>query len=232
MKRTFLSLSLGILLLAPLSAMAAGSQASKWSEAEKLSYVFGTQVGEVSNTNNLSIDMKFLERGFNDVVGKKKLALTPEQINAILTGYQKKIMAKQKARLESKRAENARMGKKFLAANKKKKGVVTTASGLQYKVIKKGSGPKPAATDRVRVHYRGKLIDGTEFDSSYKRKRPAEFGLSQVIKGWTEGLQLMNVGSKYEFYIPSGLAYGKNGPPGIGPAQTLIFEVELLKILK
>ncbi|MEE9352507.1 MAG: FKBP-type peptidyl-prolyl cis-trans isomerase, partial [Thiotrichaceae bacterium] len=109
-------------------------------------------------------------------------------------------------------------------------GVKVTASGLQYKVIIKGEGAKPEATDKVKVHYRGTLIDGKEFDSSYKRNQPAEFGLNQVIKGWTEGLQLMNVGSKYEFYIPSGLAYGQNGPPSIGPDQTLIFTVELLDI--
>ncbi len=107
-----------------------------------------------------------------------------------------------------------------------------TSSGLQYKVIKNGNGPKPTTSDKVKVHYRGTLIDGKEFDSSYKRNKPAEFGVSQVIKGWTEGLQLMNVGSKYEFFIPEDLAYGKNGPLSIGPSQTLIFEVELLEIIR
>ena len=103
---------------------------------------------------------------------------------------------------------------------------------MQYRVIKKGDGPKPTASDKVKVHYRGTLIDDTEFDSSYERNQPALFGVSQVIKGWVEGLQLMNVGSKYVFYIPENLAYGKNGPPSIGPSQTLIFEVELLEIIK
>ncbi len=131
---------------------------------------------------------------------------------------------------KSASAENAKKGQAFLDANKKKDGVTVTASGLQYKVITNGEGAKPEATDKVKVHYRGTLIDGKEFDSSYKRNQPAEFGLNQVIKGWTEGLQLMNVGSKYEFYIPSGLAYGPNGPPSIGPNQTLIFTVELLDI--
>ncbi len=131
---------------------------------------------------------------------------------------------------KSASAENIKKGQSFLDANKKKDGVKVTASGLQYKVITKGEGVKPKATDKVKVHYRGTLINGKEFDSSYKRNQPAEFGLNQVIKGWTEGLQLMNVGSKYEFYIPSGLAYGPNGPPSIGPDQTLIFTVELLDI--
>ncbi len=130
----------------------------------------------------------------------------------------------------AKGSENIRKGLAFLGANKKKVGVKETASGLQYKVITMGEGAKPEATDKVKVHYSGTLIDGKEFDSSYKRNQPAEFVLNQVIKGWTEGLQLMNVGSKYEFCIPSGLAYGPNGPAGIGPNQTLIFTVELLDI--
>ena len=122
-------------------------------------------------------------------------------------------------------------GQAFLAENGKKEGITTTASGLQYKVLVAGSGKKPKATDTVKVHYRGTLLDGTEFDSSYKRKEPIEFGLNQVIRGWTEGVQLMSEGSKYEFYIPSNLAYGPRGAGGdIGPDETLIFEVELLAV--
>ncbi len=122
-------------------------------------------------------------------------------------------------------------GQAFLAENGKKEGVTTTATGLQYKVITEGAGKKPKATDVVKVHYRGTLLDGTEFDSSYKRKEPIEFGLNQVIRGWTEGVQLMSEGSKYEFYIPSPLAYGSRGAGGdIGPDETLIFEVELLAV--
>ncbi len=237
MKRTFLSLTLSILLLAPLSAMAAGSgnsktQSGRWSETERLSYIFGTKIGEVSKDNEMTIDMKLFSQGLNDVVGNKDLALSPSQIRASMANFQKKVMAKRRAQLKSQRAANAKEGREFLAANKKKKGVVTTPSGLQYRVIKKGNGARPTASDKVRVQYRGKLIDGTEFDSSYKRNKPAEFGLKKVIKGWTEGLQLMKEGAKYEFYIPASLAYGKNGPPVIGPEKTLIFEVELLKILK
>jgi len=237
MKRTFLSLSFCLLLLAPVSALAAGSghaktDAGKWSETERLSYIFGTKIGEVGKNNDMTLDMKLVSRGFNDVAGGKDLALSPAQVRASMSNFQKKVMAKRKSNLTAKREANAKEGIKFLAANKNKKGVKTTPSGLQYKVIKKGNGPKPTAKDKVSVHYRGKLIDGTEFDSSYKRNKPAEFGLNKVIKGWTEGLQLMNVGSTYEFYIPAKLAYGKNGPPVIGPEKTLIFEVKLLKIIK
>lgn len=127
--------------------------------------------------------------------------------------------------------ENLQIGKNFLEENKKKDGMSTTLSGLQYEVISDSDGPKPKAVDSVEVHYKGSLIDGTEFDSSYKRGESASFPLDRVIKGWTEGLQLMNVGSKYRFFIPSELAYGAEAPPAIGPGATLIFEVELLGII-
>ncbi len=128
-------------------------------------------------------------------------------------------------------AENMRLGTEFMEANKAKDGVSTTASGLQYEVIRASDGPSPNATDNVEVHYSGTFIDGGEFDSSYKRGTPARFPLDRVISGWTEGLQLMSVGSKYRFCIPADLAYGENAPPAIGPGQTLIFEVELLGIV-
>ncbi|MFQ5353330.1 MAG: FKBP-type peptidyl-prolyl cis-trans isomerase [Thermodesulfobacteriota bacterium] len=237
MKRILLALSISLMMMSPVSSFAADSSAaknaaSKWSEAQTLSYVFGTKIGDVSRDNKIDIDTELLLKGIDDRVKGVELALTDEQMNLAMSSFQQKVMAQRKAELESKRKDNAIEGKKFLEANKKKKGVVTTASGLQYKVIKEGSGPMPKATDKVKVHYRGTLIDGTEFDSSYKRNKPAEFGLKQVIKGWTEGLQLMKVGSKHELYIPAKLAYGKNGPPMIGPEKTLIFEVELLDIVK
>lgn len=127
--------------------------------------------------------------------------------------------------------ENLRLGASFLEANKEKAGVRTTSSGLQYEVVRNSDGPMPKVTESVEVHYRGTFIDGTEFDSSYKRGEPAKFPLDRVIRGWTEGLQLMSVGSSFRFFIPSQLAYGENGPPAIGPGATLIFEVELLGII-
>ncbi len=231
MKRIFLSTVLGIALVASSTAFAA-SQGSKWTQSQKLSYIFGTRIGEVSKNNDVALDMKLVNQGINDVIKGNKRALDKDEIRSSMATFQKKVMAKRKADLEAERKANAEEGRKFLEANKKKKGVKVTASGRQHRVIKQGKGPKPTASDRVRVQYRGKLIDGTEFDSSYKRKKPAEFALKQVIKGWTEGLQLMPEGSTYEFYIPAELAYGKNGPPVIGPNRTLIFEVTLLKVLK
>jgi FKBP-type peptidyl-prolyl cis-trans isomerase len=156
--------------------------------------------------------------------------MSQTEINIFMAALQKKAQEKAQAAMQVAGAENSKVGQAFLDANKEKDGVKVTDSGLQYKVIMEGDGAKPKATDKVKVHYSGTLIDGKEFDSSYKRDQPAEFMLNQVIKGWTEGVQLMNVGSKYEFYIPSGLAYGPNGPPSIGPDQTLIFTVELLDI--
>ena len=140
------------------------------------------------------------------------------------------MQEKQATKMEEMKGKNVEEGKAFLEANKAKEGVVTTESGLQYKVIEAGEGDKPGPTARVTVNYAGKLLDGTEFDSSYKRGEPATFGLNQVIPGWTEGLQLMSPGSKFEFWIPSDIAYGERGPPAIGPNATLNFVVELLSV--
>jgi len=237
MKRTLLALSISLMMIGTVSlcttdAVSASKSASRWSESQKMSYIFGTRIGDVSKSNKVAIDSKLMVKGLNDSINGGDLALTKHEITRTMKAFQKKMMAGRKSNMQSKGKDNAMEGRKFLEANKKKKGVVTTASGLQYKVIKEGTGEKPGASDKVRVHYRGTLIDGTEFDSSYKRNKPAEFGLRQVIKGWTEGLQLMKVGAKYELYLPANLAYGHNGPPSIGPDKTLIFEVELLDIVK
>jgi FKBP-type peptidyl-prolyl cis-trans isomerase len=150
-----------------------------------------------------------------------------DQVRQVLTTFEKDMTQKVQASAQKNKTE----GEKFLADNKKKEGVKTTASGLQYKVLKEGSGPQPQGSDVVTVNYRGTLIDGTEFDSSYKRGQPATFPLTGVIKGWTEGLQLMKVGSKYQLFIPSNLAYGERQMgPDIGPDSTLTFEVELLDV--
>jgi FKBP-type peptidyl-prolyl cis-trans isomerase len=206
------------------------SAAAKWSDSQKISYILGTQIGNYSKQGEFEVSIELFAKGLNDIINGNELAMTQAEIRSFMTAWQQKEQGKAQVALKAAGAENAKKGQAFLDANKKKDGVKVTASGLQYKVITKGDGAKPKATDKVKVHYRGTLINGKEFDSSYKRNQPSEFGLNQVIKGWTEGLQHMNVGSKYEFYIPSGLAYGPNGPLSIGPDQTLIFMVELLDI--
>jgi len=213
---------------------AGGGQSSTkgWSEADKLSYIVGVQLGQLSKTSELDLNIELIERGLNDFTQESEIALSPQQIQKFMADLQSKEEAKQLAALEALSAKNLKAGQAYLEANKTKKGVKVTASGLQYRVITEGDGAKPAPSDRVKVHYRGTLVDGTEFDSSYKRGESAEFAVSQVIKGWGEAVQLMKVGSKYEFYIPENLAYGKNGPPSIGPSQALIFEIELLDIVK
>jgi len=199
---------------------------------DSVSYSIGTDIGSNFKQQELEINVDALAKGLADALADKDLEITDVQSAQILNRFQKEMREKMQAKNDAEAAENAKKGEEFLAENKKKDGVKVTASGLQYKVIKQGNGPKPKLTDKVKVNYRGTLIDGTEFDSSYKRGTPAEFPLNGVIKGWTEGLQLMPVGSKYEFYIPAELAYGARGPQTIGPNQTLIFEVELLEIVK
>jgi FKBP-type peptidyl-prolyl cis-trans isomerase FklB len=168
-------------------------------------------------------------RAIKDVLGDKKPQLTQDEMQKVMETFQQKQMEKQMAAGD----KNEKAGQDFLAANKKKEGVTETASGLQYKVVKPGSGDKAKATDTVVVHYKGTLINGTEFDSSYKRNEPATFPVNRVIPGWTEALQLMNVGSKYQLAIPSKLAYGQRGAGGaIGPNETLLFDVELIEIKK
>jgi len=206
---------------------------------ERLSYSIGLQLGTSLKEIKKDIDFSIAVQGIEDSFNDKKLRLTKEEIMKELTAFSKKmqekqmkIMEEQKKKMEALGKENKKQGEEFLSENKKKKDVVTTKSGLQYIVLSKGKGKKPKATDQVKVHYKGTLIDGTEFDSSYKRGEPVIFPANQVIPGWTEALQLMNVGSKYKLFIPSDLAYGKQGPPQIGPNATLIFEVELLSIEK
>ncbi|MDP6923510.1 MAG: FKBP-type peptidyl-prolyl cis-trans isomerase [Candidatus Scalindua sp.] len=206
------------------------SAAAEWSESQKLSYILGTQIGNFAKQSEFEVNLELFAKGLDDTAKGNEPAMSQTEISIFMAALQKKAQEKAQAAMEVAGAENAKVGQAFLDANKEKDGVKVTESGLQYKVITEGDGAKPKATDKVKVHYSGTLIGGKEFDSSYKRDQPSEFMLNQVIKGWTEGVQLMNVGSKYEFYIPSGLAYGTNGPPSIGPDQTLIFTVELLDI--
>ena len=206
---------------------------------ERLSYSIGLQLGTSLKEIKKDIDFSIAVQGIEDSFNDKKLRLTKEEIMKELTAFSKKmqkkqmkIMEEQKKKMEALGKENKKQGEAFLAENKKKKDIVATKSGLQYIVLSKGKGKKPKATDQVKVHYKGTLIDGTEFDSSYKRGKPVTFPVNQVIPGWTEALQLMNVGSKYKLFIPSDIAYGERGPMPIGPNATLIFEVELLSIEK
>src|SRR5256885_11508164 len=192
-------------------------------QKDKVSYSIGLNIGFNLNRQNVQINPDVLAAGIKDAIAGKP-QLTTDQIKEIMATFEKDMEQKQKAAGE----KNASEGAKFLDENKKKDGVKTTASGLQYKVIKDGTGAQPKATDTVTVNYRGTLINGTEFDSSYKRGQPATFPVNGVIKGWTEALQLMKQGSKYQLFIPSTLAYGERAMgPDIGPNSTLIFEVEL-----
>ena len=197
---------------------------------EQVGYSLGFMMAEGNKDSVENLDLDTFEKGFRDGYEGKDSALTKEQMEKVLLDYQKEQEEKFVKEMETKAVDNKAEGAAFLAENAKKEGVKATASGLQYKVITAGTGKTPKATDIVEVNYEGKLIDGTVFDSSYERGEPIEFPLNQVITGWTEGLQLMKEGGKYEFYIPSDLAYGEAGNQGIAPNSALIFTVELLKV--
>ena len=202
---------------------------------EKFSYALGmdigTQVGGNLKKQSVEVDWNLTAEGLKDAMSGGKTRLTQEEAKAVLDEVQADVRKQQQEKMQQAAATNKAEGEKFLAANKAKEGVITLPSGLQYKILKAGDGPKPTANDQVVCNYRGTLINGTEFDSSYKRGQPATFGVGQVIKGWTEALQLMPVGSKWQLFIPSSLAYGERGAGAeIGPNATLIFEVELLSI--
>jgi len=193
---------------------------------DKVSYSIGLNIGLNLKKQNVSINPDTFVLGLKDALAGKP-QMTDEQVKETMTAFEKEMIDKQKAA----GVKNGADGEKFLAENKKKEGVKATASGLQYKVVKEGTGAQPKEKDTVMANYRGTLIDGTEFDSSYKRGQPATFPVSGVIKGWTEALQMMKVGSKYQLFIPAKLAYGERAiGPDIGPNSTLIFEVELLDV--
>ncbi|MEN8626346.1 FKBP-type peptidyl-prolyl cis-trans isomerase [Psychrobacter proteolyticus] len=198
--------------------------------SEKVGYSLGFMMAEGNKDAVKDLDLNTFEKGFRDGYEGNESALTQEQMQQVLMDYQKEQEEQFVKDMETKATENKAAGTAFLAENAKKEGVKQTESGLQYKVIKAGTGKSPKATDVVEVNYEGKLLDGTVFDSSYERGEPIEFPLNQVIAGWTEGLQLMKEGGKYEFYIPSDIAYGEAGNAGIEPNSTLIFTVELLKV--
>jgi FKBP-type peptidyl-prolyl cis-trans isomerase FklB len=196
-------------------------------ENARINYSVGYQVGDEFRRQGIALDPEVVAQGIGDALSGNTPLLTPVEMRKELTELQRQAKTKQQARAKQAAEAQLRAGRAFLETNKVKEGVHITASGLQYKVIREGSGGSPSGQDKVKVHYRGTRIDGTEFDSSYKRGDPAEFRLDRVIKGWTEGLQLMKEGAKYEFYIPPELAYGKRGRLA---NQTLIFEIELLEV--
>jgi FKBP-type peptidyl-prolyl cis-trans isomerase len=198
---------------------------------DKFSYALGMNLGMSLKKQAVDVDPVMLTQGLKAALAGGKTLLTPEEAQAALMEVQNDLRKKQQEKMQVAGEANKKEGAAFLAANKAKEGVVTLPSGLQYKILKNGTGPKPTATDSVVCNYRGTLINGTEFDSSYKRGQPATFPVVGVIKGWTEALQLMPVGSKWQLVIPSELAYGERGAGGdIGPNATLIFEVELMSI--
>ncbi len=196
-------------------------------DKQRLSYVVGYQIGQNLKSQHMDIDPKAFSQAVEDVLSGTPAKLTDDEMHAAVVAYQQKRQQESSAEAE----KNMKAGQEFLAENKTKPGIVTLPSGLQYKIINKGTGRKPKLTDTVIANYRGTLINGTEFDSSYKRGTPATFPLAGVIKGWQEALQLMPLGSKWEVYIPSELAYGPNGAgSAIGPNETLIFDIHLIKI--
>ena len=220
---TYLRLILTCIVCTPFVA---GAQEALSTQKQRLSYTIGVSIAKRVQ-QNMDLDADALTQAIRDVLTGNELMLTPEQMQAAMDEERKKLEEIQQA-LATK---NKEAGEQFLTVNGQKESVTQTDSGLQYEVIEEGTGEKPVLTDTVVVHYRGTLIDGTEFDSSYRRNTPATFQVNGVIKGWQEGLQLMSAGSKWKLYIPSHLAYGEQGAGGsIGPNETLIFEVELREI--
>jgi len=215
----------------PVTAAKTPTPLTLKTQKDKFSYALGMKMGENLQKQSVPVDPAILTRGLKDGLAGGKTLLTDDEAQAAIKAVQEDLRAKMQEKAREAGEANKKEGDAFLAGNKAKEGVVTLPSGLQYKILKEGAGPKPAATDSVVCNYRGTLINGTEFDSSYKRGEPATFPVNGVIKGWTEALQLMPVGSKWQLFVPSDLAYGERGPsPDIGPNSTLIFEVELISI--
>lgn len=214
-------------------AAAATAEVALSSPEQRLSYGVAQNVAKQMKASGLPLDNAAFVAGFNDVMNDRPARMSDEEIAAEMQAYQDKVMKEKQAEMDKIASENEQAGKVYLEENAKREGVVVTDSGLQYEVVEKGEGAVPTASDRVVVHYAGKLIDGSEFDSSYARNEPAKFGVGQVIPGWTEALQMMPVGSKWKLTIPAELAYGAAGAGGrIPPNSTLVFDVELLDIEK
>jgi len=214
-----------------LVGCATAQETSLGGEKEKLSYALGVKYGNGLKKESIEVDPALFKRGLEDALSNSKMLLTEEEIRQAVTVLQDELKSKRSAAQAEKRLQNAKEGEAFLAGNKTRDGVVTLPTGLQYRILKEGAGMKPTLNDTVVCHYRGSLIDGTEFDSSHKRNQPASLPLKKLIKGWRDALQLMPVGSKWQLFVPPSLAYGERGAGGvIGPNATLIFEVDLVSI--
>ncbi len=221
------SAMIGALALLMGSSVVAAEELELKSDQDKLSYVFGYQLGQRMAADGIEVNADIYNQAFREGLAGKTMMLSPEEVQLVMENFQKRGQE----RMREMGERNLQAGKDYLAANSGKEGVEVLESGLQYKIIKQGEGNKPKATDTVKVHYRGTLIDGREFDSSYSRGEPATFPVNRVIAGWTEILQQMPVGSHYQVVIPADKAYGERGaPPMIGPNSVLIFEIELLSI--
>lgn len=231
MKQRGLALFVAALLSTQVYAADEKAAAPALADADKLSYTFGYTIGNSLKQQGVSINKAVLEKGIQDALAGTPGLLTEEERGAVISQFQQEKMRQRMEEHKAAADKNLAEGAAFLAENAKKEGVKVLESGLQYKVITEGAGESPKATDKVTTHYRGTLLNGEEFDSSYKRNKPASFAVNGVIKGWTEALQLMKKGSKWQLFIPANLAYGERGTGGsIGPNSTLIFEVELLEI--
>lgn len=228
--RSYLAVMVALLLAGAAPAQGGKEDPFK-TDDQKASYALGMSLGGNMVRQGFEVEFDAFFRGFRDAMEQNQSLLDDQEIRDALIGFRARTQEKREREFIAKNEKNEKEGAAFLAANRKKKNVVTTASGLQYKVIRAGQGKSPTASDTVVTHYKGTLIDGTVFDSSYQRGEPASFQTSGVIRGWTEALLLMKIGSKWELYIPPELAYGVRGSlPAIGPNATLIFEIELLEI--
>ena len=230
MKKTLITACVAVAMTSG-SVFAEGTKLA--SEDDRLSYSLGMLIGDrILKQYSEEIDYYILLEGMRAQHQGKETAMSMEEAHMSMQASEEKAAAEAAEKAKKESAKAIALGQAFMLQNKSVEGVMTTESGIQYQVLTAAEGPKPKATDKVKVHYKGTTIDGKTFDSSYDRGEPAEFGLNQVIPGWTEGVQLMNVGSKYKFVIPSSLAYGEQGAgSSIGPGETLVFEVELLDIL-
>ena len=228
MKRILFLTVFGILFF--MCQISGGEEKNFKDQKDKVSYIIGLDIGANLKKQAVDINPDVLLKGVKDALSGNKPSLTEEEIKSTIAAFQKEMKEKQEEMMKKAGEKNKKEGEVFLAGNKKKEGVVILPSGLQYKVIKNGSGKKPKLTDMVTTNYKGTLIDGTEFDSSYKRGQPASFQVNGVIAGWTEALQRMEEGAKWQLFVPSQLAYGERGAGPIGPHATLIFEVELISV--